>query len=347
MLFEVIKKKRGVRLGRLYTSHGVVDTPCFMPVGTQGTVKTQKISDLIENEVDIIVANTYHLYLRPGLDIIKKAGGLHSFSGWDKPILTDSGGYQVFSLADLRKIEKDGVVFQSHLDGSYHKFTPESVLEVEEILGSDIRMVLDHPASWPVPHNDARVALENTTSWARSSIRYKKDGHLLFGIVQGSTYKDLRERSVREITELNFDGYAIGGVSLGEPKSLSYEIAEWTADMLPEEKPRYLMGLGEPEDIKRYVEMGIDMFDCVLPTRNARTGTVFTKNGKMVIRNAIYKNDFEPIDPECDCFTCKHHTRAYIRHLFNTGEVLAPILATLHNIHYYTQLMKKIREEMI
>lgn len=352
MVFEVIKRgKSGVRLGKLYTPHGIIETPCFMPVGTQGTVKTQTISNLIENDVNVIVANTYHLYLRPGLDVIEKAGGLHRFMKWERIILADSGGYQVFSLADLRKIEEDGVVFQSHIDGSYRKFTPESVLQAEEIFGSDIRMVLDHCVAWPVSREEAGFAVRNTTKWARQSIEYehKKKGrkncpYLLFGIVQGSTYKDLREKSVKEITELGFNGYAIGGVSIGEPKNLAYEIAEFTASLLPEEKPRYLMGLGEPSDIKKYVKMGIDMFDCVLPTRNGRTGTVFTRNGKMVIRNAIYKSDFTPIDPECDCFTCRHHTRSYIRHLFNAGEILGPMLATLHNIHYYIQLMKEIRE---
>ncbi len=346
MVFELLKTKKKARLGRLHTPHGVIETPCFMPVGTQGTVKTQKMDDLLESEVSIIVANTYHLYLRPGLEIIKKADGLHSFIGWRKPILTDSGGYQVFSLADLRKIEEDGVVFQSHLDGAYHKFTPGSVMEAQRIFGSDIQMVLDHCVSWPISYEEAKTAVENTTKWARDSIRYKDGNNLLFGIVQGSTYRELREKSAKEITDIDFDGYAIGGVSVGEPKDLSYEIAEFTADMLPEDKPRYLMGLGEPEDIERYVQMGIDMFDCVLPTRNGRTGTIFTRNGKMVIRNAIYKDDFNPIDPECNCFTCRYHTRAYIRHLFNAGEVLGPILATLHNVHYYMEMMKKIREEI-
>ncbi|MEA3431960.1 MAG: tRNA guanosine(34) transglycosylase Tgt [candidate division WOR-3 bacterium] len=354
MVFEVVKKaKSGTRLGKLYTPHGVIETPCFMPVGTQGTVKTQTIADLIENDVNVIVANTYHLYLRPGLDMIREAGGLHQFIGWDRAILTDSGGYQVFSLADLRRIEEDGVTFQSHIDGSYHKFTPESVLQAQEIFNSDIRMVLDHCVAWPVSYEEAGFAFRNTTRWARQSIEYKqrmkdrkKRPYLSFGIVQGSTFKDLREKSTKEITELGFDGYAVGGVSIGEPKSLSYEIAEFTASLLPENKPRYLMGLGEPSDIRKYVKMGIDMFDCVLPTRNGRTGTVFTSNGKIVIKNAIYKNDFTPIDPECDCFTCRHHTRAYIRHLFNAGEMLGPILTTLHNLHFYIQLMKEIREEI-
>ncbi len=346
MVFEVLKKsKSGARLGKLYTPHGVVETPCFMPVGTQGTVKTQTMDDLVENGVNVIVANTYHLYLRPGLDIIEETGGLHRFMGWQKIILTDSGGYQVFSLADLRKIGEDGVTFQSHLDGSYHKFTPESVLRAEEIFGSDIKMVLDHCVAWPVSYEEANFAVENTSRWARQSIECEHSS-LLFGIVQGSTYKDLREKSAKEIIELGFNGYAIGGVSIGEPKDLSYEIAEFTASHLPEDKPRYLMGLGEPSDIREYVKMGIDMFDCVLPTRNGRTGTVFTRNGKMVIKNAIYKNDFTPIDPECDCFACRHHSRAYIRHLFNAGEMLGPILTTLHNLHFYMQLMKEIREEM-
>lgn len=351
--FKINKKsKSGARLGRLETSHGVIDTPCFMPVGTQGTVKTQTIANLLENNVELIVANTYHLYLRPGLEMIEKAGGLHKLMAWDRAILTDSGGFQVFSLADLREIEEDGVKFQSHIDGSIHKFTPELVLEAESIFGSDIRMVLDHCVAWPVSEEEARTSVDNTTNWARHSIEYQMqryDAHdesLLFGIIQGSTYKFLREQSVREMVDLDFDGYAIGGVSIGEPKSISFEITKLTADMLPEEKPRYLMGLGEPSDIRKYVNMGIDMFDCVLPTRNGRTGTVFTRNGKLVIKNANYKDDFLPIDPKCECYTCRTHSRAYIRHLFNAGEILGPVLTTLHNIHYYMELMEEIRKEI-
>ncbi len=349
--FELIKVSRsGARVGKIHTPHGVVDTPCFMPVGTQGTVKTQTVADLFENNVELIVANTYHLYLRPGLEMIEKAGGLHSLMGWDRAILTDSGGFQVFSLADLRKVEKDGVHFQSHIDGSIHKFTPELVLRAEEIIGSDIRMVLDHCVAWPVSEEDAKQAADNTTEWARRSIEYgnsiSENGSLTFGIVQGSTYKHLRELSAKELIELDFDGYAIGGVSIGEPKALSFEVTEFTSSLLPEDKPRYLMGLGEPSDIREYVKMGIDMFDCVLPTRNGRTGTVFTRNGKLVIKNATYKEDFTPIDPECDCFTCRNHNRAYIRHLFNAGEMLGPILTTIHNIHYYMELMEEIRKEI-
>jgi queuine tRNA-ribosyltransferase len=344
--FELIKedKKTSARVGRIHTPHGVVETPVFMPVGTQGTVKTQTLENLEQNQVQMMVSNTYHLYLRPGIDIIKMAGGLHKFIGFNHPILTDSGGFQVFSLADLRKVDENGVTFLSHIDGSHHKFTPELVMETQDIFGSDIKMVLDECVKWPSSFEDAKRAQENTFRWAKKS---KKFGGTIFGIVQGSTYPNLRERSAKELVDLDFPGYAIGGVSVGEPKNLSFEIVDFTTKFLPRDKPRYLMGVGLAQDIVRYVAMGIDLFDCVLPTRNGRTGTVFTKNGKLVIKNAIFKEDFSPIDPECDCFACRNHTRAYIRHLFQSGEILGPILATLHNIHFYIKLMKEIRKAIL
>jgi queuine tRNA-ribosyltransferase len=347
--FEVIKtsKKSNARVGRLHTPHGMVETPVFMPVGTQGTVKTQPVRDLIENSVQMIVTNAYHLYLRPGTEIIKKAGGIHKFMGFNKPILTDSGGFQVFSLADLREVSKDGVRFLSHIDGSYHKFTPAKVIEIQEALGSDIMMTFDECVPWPTPYEQVKESVENTIRWAEVSKEVKSDETILFGIVQGSTYLELRQYCTQKLLELDFPGYAIGGVSVGEPKELSFEVVQAVTEMLPPDKPRYLMGVGLPEDMRKYIEMGIDIFDCVLPTRDGRTGTVFTKNGKLVIKNATYKEDFTPIDPECNCYTCQKHTRAYIRHLFQAGEVLGPMLATLHNIHYYMSVIEEIRKTIL
>ncbi|HID93689.1 MAG TPA: tRNA guanosine(34) transglycosylase Tgt [bacterium (Candidatus Stahlbacteria)] len=347
--FEIIKtsKKSNARVGRLHTPHGTVETPVFMPVGTQATVKTQPVRDLIENGVQIIVANAYHLYLRPGTEIIKKAGGIHKFMGFNRPILTDSGGFQVFSLADLREVSRDGVRFLSHIDGSYHKFTPAKVIEIQEALGSDIKMTFDECVSWPTPYEQVKESVENTIRWAEVSKKVKSDKTILFGIVQGGTYLDLRQYCTQKLVELDFAGYAIGGVSVGEPKELSFEVVQAVVEMLPPDKPRYLMGVGLPEDMQRYIEMGIDMFDCVLPTRDGRTGTVFTKNGKLVIKNATYKEDFTPIDPECNCYTCQNHTRAYIRHLFQAGEILGPMLATLHNIHFYMSVVDEIRKAIL
>lgn len=345
--FRIIHKSRSsdARLGELHTFHGIVKTPVFMPVGTQGTVKTQMFRDLLQSEVQMVCMNGYHLYLRPGLEIIKKAGGIHQFVGFNRPILVDSGGFQVFSLADIRKVEEDGVTFMSHIDGSYHKFTPHLVAQIQNTLAPDIKMILDECLAWPSTYEEVERSVRRTTIWAREC-KKANEGGLLFGIVQGGSYIDLRKRACHELLEIGFDGFAIGGISCGEPKSISYEIVEAVVKELPEDKPRYLMGIGSTEDIIKYVNLGVDMFDCVIPTRDGRTGTAFTSVGKCVIKNAQYKEDFSPVDPKCDCYTCKNYTRAYIRHLFQAGEILGPVLLTLHNIHFYMNFMKQIREKI-
>ena len=333
------------RLGKLETAHGEIETPCFMPVGTQATVKTISPAELEGAGAKIILANAYHVFLRPGLEVIKKAKGLHKFMSWDKPILTDSGGYQIFSLALLRKITDEGASFQSHIDGSKHLFTPESVIEIQNTLGSDIMMPLDECVHYPCAKHHAQGAMNRTIDWAkRSKLSHVGGKQLLFGIVQGATYEDLRRECVERITEIDFDGFAIGGVSVGEPKDLSYNIVSITADLLPENLPRYLMGVGLPEDILNAVELGVDMLDCVVPTRYGRNGTVFTSGGKLTIRNAPYIEDFGPLDPDCDCYTCTRFSRAYLRHLFNTEEVLGLRLASLHNIHFYLNMMSRARQ---
>lgn len=337
------------RAGVLSTPHGAVETPVFMPVGTQGTVKTLSPKDLRDAGAQIVLGNTYHLYLRPGSDVIAEAGGLHSFMSWEGPLLTDSGGYQVFSLADLNKITEDGVTFQSHWDGSYHLFTPEKVIQVQIALGADIIMILDECTPYPCSYEYARRSNDMTLRWAqRCRIEHNnKDGQALFGIVQGSTFPDLRERSAKALVDIGFDGYAIGGLAVGEPKSVMYEMIEAAVAHLPQGHPRYLMGVGKPEDLVRGVSSGLDMFDCVIPTRNGRNGTLFTYRGKLVVKNAEYAKDFEPIDRTCSCYTCRTFTRAYLRHLFHAGEMLAPRLATLHNIHFFLDLMKQMREAIL
>ena len=341
----------GARIGIISTDHGAVDTPAFMPVGTQGTVKTMSSKDLRDAGASIILANTYHLYLRPGEKIIEEAGGIHRFMSWDGPILTDSGGFQVLSLADLTRIGDDGVEFKSHLDGSTHFLSPERVVEIQLSIGSDIMMVLDHCASYPVDHADAAAAAARTALWARRSAsvggtRIERAGRerVLFGIVQGSIYPDLRERSCGEITSCDFPGYAIGGLSVGEPKAETRKMVELTTRLLPADRPRYLMGVGRPEDIVEGVALGVDLFDCVLPTRNARNGTVFTSEGKLVLRNAVHARDFRPIDPRCGCETCRTYSRAYLRHLFNAGEMLGPHLATVHSLYFYLHLLEEMRQ---
>ena len=338
-------------MGSITTSHGEVATPVFMPVATQGSIKTLSNGELDESGVEIVLGNAYHLYLRPGLEIIKKAGGLHGFMGWKKPILTDSGGYQVFSLASLRKIKKESVEFQSHLDGSRHIFTPEKVIEIQGALGSDIMMPLDECVHYPASRDYVEKSLEITTDWARRSkesfSRPQSAVHsrrFLFGIVQGSSYLDLRKQAAESLLEMGFDGYAIGGVSGGEPQALIHEITEYTAGLLPDDRPRYLMGVGTPHDMLEGIAMGIDMFDCVVPTRNGRNGQAFTWNGELQLRNASVKEDLAPIDPGCGCYTCKTYTRAYIRHLFNAGELLGLRLVSLHNIHFYVKLIEASRE---
>ena len=345
--FSILHKdaRSGARLGRLSTEHGNVDTPVFMPVGTQGTVKAISPQNLEDAGAEIILSNAYHLFLRPGLEVIQKMGGLHKFMSWPKPILTDSGGYQVFSLALLRKVSDEGVEFQSHIDGFKHFLTPESVIQIQEVFGSDIMMPLDECVHYPSAKDYSRVAMERTISWARRSVAKKKDnGQLLFGITQGSTYEDLREESIKRTIELGFDGFSIGGVSVGEPDALIKEIIDIAVEYLPLDKPRYLMGLGKPEDIIDAVEKGIDMFDCVIPTRYGRNGTAFTSEGKVTVRNAAFSMDEKPLDKNCDCYACKNFSRAYIRHLFNTEEILGLQLVSLHNIYFYLELMRKIRQ---
>ncbi|MBU1124824.1 MAG: tRNA guanosine(34) transglycosylase Tgt [Candidatus Omnitrophica bacterium] len=337
--------KSKARTGSLKTAHGVINTPCFMPVGTQGTVKALSPKELNDAGAQIMLSNAYHLFLRPGMEIIKKAGGLHKLISWEKPILTDSGGYQIFSLALLRKVRDNGVEFQSHIDGTKHVLTPEAVVQVQEDLGSDIMMPLDECVHYPCSKDHAQTAMKRTLDWAVRSKKVKPDNHqLLFGIVQGATYDDLRKECAERLVEMDLDGYAIGGVSVGEPRNLIYTIVSLVSPLLPEEKPRYLMGVGLPEDIIEAVEQGADMFDCVVPTRYGRNGTAFTSQGKCTIRNAPYADDFSALDPACSCYCCKNFSRAYLRHLFNVEEILGLRLVSLHNIHFFLQLMRSIRE---
>jgi len=339
------------RAGFFKTDHGKVETPMFMPVGTQGTVKAVNQSYLEQDiKAQIVLSNTYHLYLRPGTEILENAGGLHKFMNWEKPILTDSGGYQVFSLSDLRKLKPDGVEFSSHLDGSKHFFTPRKVIEIQRNIGSDIMMVLDECTPYPCEYDYAVNSTKLTSNWAvLNKEAYEKTkplygyGQHLFGIIQGSVYKDLRERSANDLVNLNFDGYAIGGLAVGEPTKEMYELTDFTTDFMPEDKPRYLMGVGRPENLLESIERGIDMFDCVMPTRNARHAVLFTWNGVISVRNSIFKDDFKKVDEDCDCYTCSNYSRAYLRHLFNAGEILALELASIHNLHFYIELMKTAR----
>lgn len=355
MSFKLLHKDAHskARLGKLVTAHGEIDTPCFMPVGTQGTVKTLSPAELEVAGAGIILANAYHLFLRPGLDVIKKAGGLHNFISWQKPILTDSGGYQIFSLALLRKVSDRGVEFQSHLDGDRHLLTPESVVDIQNTLGSDIMMPLDECVHYPCARDMAEVAVHRTIDWARRSKWQMANGkwqikendkRLLFGIVQGATYEDLRRVCAESLAEIGFDGYALGGVSVGEPKDLMYNIVNLIAGFLPQDKPRYLMGVGMPQDMIEAVGEGVDMFDCVIPTRYGRNGTAFTSEGKFTVRNAPYIEDFKALDPECDCYTCKNFSRAYLRHLFNADEILGLRLVSLHNVQFFLRIMRDTRE---
>jgi queuine tRNA-ribosyltransferase len=346
----------------LTTPHGVVNTPAFMAVGTQGAVKALTHRDLDDVGAEIILANTYHLYLRPGAARIGAFDGLHTFIGWKKPILTDSGGYQVFSLAQRRKVHEQGATFRSHLDGSEHLLTPESAVEIQAQLGSDIAMVLDECLEYPASHDRARDSLERTLRWAKRGrehfLRLKEladanptnltnPGQAQFGIIQGGTFPDLRERSVGETVAIGFEAYAIGGLSVGEPIPEMYDVTEQTASFLPADRPRYLMGVGTPVDLVESVARGIDMFDCVLPTRNARNGQLFTSTGRINIKNAEYADDKNPVDAECRCYTCRTFSRAYLRHLFHAGEMTAGTLNTLHNLHFYLDTMRRIREAIV
>lgn len=353
MRFSVQKKDihSAARVGTLELPHGVVETPAFMPVGTQGTVKTLSPDDLVACGAQIILSNTYHLYLRPGVELVRRAGGIQRFASWNRPVLTDSGGYQVFSLAQLRTINEQGVRFQSHLDGSYHFFTPELVVDLQRALGSDIAMVLDECTPYPCEWSYAKDSMEMTVRWAERSLKRWKETEpvlgfeqSLFAIVQGSTYPDLREECCDRLAELDFPGYAIGGLSVGEPKSALYETAALCAERLPEDRPRYLMGVGKPEDLIHCVALGVDLFDCVMPTRNGRNGTVFTRTGPLVVKNATCSEDFRPIDETCDCYACRTFSRAYIRHLFQAEEILALRLATIHNLRFYLRLMAEMRQ---
>jgi queuine tRNA-ribosyltransferase len=342
------------RAGRVSTDHGEIRTPIFMPVGTQGSVKAVEPRELEEIGAQIILGNTYHLYLRPGCEILGKAGGLHRFAAWPHPILTDSGGYQVFSLSDLRGIDDDGVIFNSHIDGSSHRFTPESVIDTQRALGSDIMMVLDECAPFPCEEAYAAKSHQLTLRWAErcrkhldaTSPRYGH-GQALFGIVQGNVYEHLRVLSAEGLIGMDFDGYAIGGLSVGEPADVMYRMTELCTALLPATKPRYLMGVGTPENIIESIARGVDMFDCVMPTRNGRNAMVFTRNGRMNLRNARYATDFGPIDPECSCYACRTFTRAYIRHLTKSREILALQLASMHNLAFYLWLVRSARDAIM
>jgi queuine tRNA-ribosyltransferase len=351
--FAVLKTDAtGARRGRLTTPHGPIDTPAFMPVGTQATVKSLRNEALEELGAQIILGNTYHLYLRPGHKLVRKLGGLHRFMSWNRAILTDSGGYQVFSLSELRKITDEGVRFRSHLDGSEHLLTPEKAAEIQLALGSDIAMVLDECIETPAPREVAESALKRTTTWAKRARDYFHQQAQLngappqwqFGIVQGATFADLRRESARQLLEIDFPGYAVGGLAVGEPHEVTCEMAAEVTALLPEDKPRYLMGVGRPEQLADYVALGIDMMDCVLPTRAARHACIYTSEGRVLIKNARYIEDQKPLDPTCTCSVCRRYTRAYLRHLFAAGELTAAILATHHNVHFYLDLLRQIRE---
>ena len=342
-------KQTGARRGVIHTPHGDIQTPVFMPVGTQATVKSMAPEELKKMVgAQIILSNTYHLYLRPGQDIVKEAGGLHNFMKWDRPILTDSGGFQVFSLGALRTISEEGVEFKSHLDGSKHFFSPESVMKIEEDLGADIIMAFDECVEYPATYEYTKQSMERTTRWAKRC----KEAHTtvekqaLFGIIQGGFYKDLRKKSAEDLVSLDLPGYAIGGISVGEPKEEFLDILNYTTPLMPKDKPRYLMGVGTPDYLIEAVLSGIDMCDCVLPTRIARNGTALTSHGKVVVRNATYERDWNPLDNNCDCYTCKNYTRAYIRHLIKANEILGVRLLSIHNLRFLTNLMERVKIEI-
>jgi len=355
--FEIVAQcpHTHARAGILHTPHGDIETPVFMPVGTQATVKGVRQQDLLDElDVRILLANTYHLFLHPGHETIRTLGGLHRFMSWPRAILTDSGGFQVFSLSDLRKVTDEGVVFRSHLDGDSHLFTPESTVDVQVALGSDIMMTLDECLEYPAGYAAARESVARTLLWARAAFahyrRLAEDGAVsgaLFPIVQGATYGDLRRWCASELLELDAPGYAIGGLSVGEPRPLSLEMAGIAAPLLPPGKPRYVMGVGMPADLPEYAALGVDMMDCVLPSRNARNGCLFTSEGRIIIKHARYKDDPQPLDPACSCSTCRHFSRAYLRHLFQAGEILFSTLATLHNLRRYLDIMGRIRHSIL
>jgi queuine tRNA-ribosyltransferase len=352
-MFKIIHKDKftNARAGIIETAHGAIETPVFMPVGTQATVKALSNEEVEYCKAKIILGNTYHLYLRPGMEIIKNAGGLHKFMSWNRAILTDSGGFQIFSLAKLMKIKEEGVEFNSHVDGSRHFLTPEKVIQLQCDLGSDIMMPLDECLKYPSTKDQAETSLALTNRWAEKSkkefekfVGARHAAPLLFGIVQGSTYPDLRKRAAEELAAMDFDGYSIGGLSVGEPAELMYEMMGNAVKYLPEDKPRYTMGVGMPHDFFNAIEMGVDMFDCVVPTRNARNGAAYTNEGRLIIRNGEYSRDLRPLSESCDCVVCKNYSRSYIRHLFNTEEILGLKLTSLHNVYFYVNLLNRIRE---
>jgi queuine tRNA-ribosyltransferase len=343
--YQLLSKDGKARRGIISTPHGEIQTPVFMPVGTAATVKAMRPEEVSALGAEIILSNTYHLYLRPGHDVIREAGGLHKFMNWNKPILTDSGGFQVFSLGDLRKITEEGVTFSSHIDGSKHLFTPEKSMEVQNALGSDIIMAFDECAPYPAEREYVIPSMERTTRWlARCKEAHKNtEGQSLFGIMQGGMYEDLRKISAKAIVDMDLPGYAIGGLSVGEPKDLMCQVLDYCVDFLPEDKPRYLMGVGTPDYLFEGVERGVDMFDCVLPTRLARNGAALTSIGQINIKNAKYERDFTPLDPNCDCYTCKNYSRAYLRHLYKGDEILSSMLLSNHNLYFLVNTMKKIQ----
>lgn len=350
MDFEILLKDKNTRLGKITTSRGEINTPAFMPVGTQATVKAMSPEEMKEIGAEIVLCNTYHLYLRPGHETIASLGGLHKFMNWDRPILTDSGGFQVFSLSALRSIDENGVHFRSHLDGSMHFIGPVEAMEIQRALGSDICMAFDECAPYPASYEYVLKSLELTTKWARrckeavSSQLSANSSQALFGIIQGGIYKDLRKRSLEELIEIGFDGYAVGGLSVGEPKEEMYEIINFISQLMPEDKPRYLMGVGDLMDMLVAIEAGFDMFDCVMPTRNARNGTLFTSEGRISIKRTEYKSDKKPLDKNCGCYTCRNFSKAYLRHLFLAKEILSMRLNTIHNLYFYLDFFRKMRD---
>ena len=348
MEFELLGQEGEARRGRVTTAHGSFETPAFIPVATQGTVKAMTRAELCDIGIEIILSNAYHLYLRPGPELVRAAGGLHRFMAWSRPILTDSGGYQVFSLEGLRKVTEEGVTFRSHLDGSEHLLTPEHAIEVQQMLGADIIMCFDQPVAYPSDRAVTEVATERSDRWAElcRAAHQDNEGQALFGIIQGGFDLGLRAESARRITTLDFDGYALGGLSVGEPRPVTYEIIEHLLPLMPTHRPRYLMGVGTPAELVEAVARGMDMFDCVLPTRLGRNGCVFISTGRLNMKNAQYQEDFGPLDPACGCEVCRHHSRAYLRHLYKAGEILAARLATYHNLYYYLGLMTEMRAQI-
>ena len=347
MKFTLMKTDGNLRVGTIETSRGIIHTPSFMPVGTLGSVKAMSPEELKEIGAEILLSNTYHLYLRPGHDVISRLGGVHAFMHWDRPILTDSGGFQIFSLSALREIEENGVSFRSHVDGSLHFLGPREAMEIQEALGSDIAMVLDDCTPYPVSYEYAEESLERTIRWAWRCRELQNEGQALFGIVQGSLYEDLRQESIDSLMKIGFDGYAVGGLSVGEPKEDMHRMIRFNGPLLPHDAPRYLMGIGDLRDVLVAVEAGFDMFDCVMPTRNARNGTLFTSRGRISIKREEFRTDKEPLDSECECYTCRNYSRGYLRHMFLSREILAMRLNTIHNLYFYLCFFRSMRESIM